>query len=172
MIAANYARKSCLYLLGRSHWLLSLVVVISCLEGHAGAEERPLTYEDYQAGSALATKYFWPVYSELGVRARYEQILLKCGYKKEADDLAARTEALIKTKLDAITEQDIESGKIKHIGTVLLGREGANDLWVGYRIGFGEGFSLLSDQLPARTYEAVCKSTLGKVRGMLEEVAK
>jgi hypothetical protein len=166
MIGAIYARKST----GRT-WLaiIPLLLVVAAPPSAAAADRKEMTYEDYSAATAQVTDQFMKIYEENGVRVRQAVILEKCGYKKEADELNVASVTAEKTLLLRLAEDGVKSGKLTSYAAVLLAREGAQSMMVGYRLGYQESFRAMSDHLPARHYEALCKSTLQQARESLKE---
>lgn len=165
MISAIYARKAAVLI------VLGAALVFAAL-GSAAEDPGDVPYEHYQQGRSRVTEYFVKVHEEFAGRFRVVQILAKCGYKKEADELDAKVVSLVKKKLDALVQADIKSEKLPSIGALFVAHEGAFSMWVGYGFGFRKSFEVLSDLLPARTYEAVCKDALKEARERLEEASK
>lgn len=136
------------------------------------AQGEPLTQAEYVAAVSLGTEYWYPLYSECGARGRYSRILTKCGYKKEADELDSATEALVRKRLDQLAQGRIDAGKCRQLEAAMVARETAHGVWTGYKLGFGEGFSITSQGLTAGAYEGVCKSALTRAREWLSEGTK
>ena len=117
-------------------------------------------------------EYFWALHKEYGVYVRHIQVLRKCGYKKEADEIADRTSDLVTNKLEAFITRDIKGGKLSSVSAYFVARESVRDMWIGYGIGLGDSFAATAQLAPARTYESLCKASLQKAREWSEEAAK
>jgi|RhiMethySRZTD1v2_1073278.scaffolds.fasta_scaffold474866_2 hypothetical protein len=70
----------------------------------------PLSYQSYKRGRRLVTSVFREPYKTHFAHVRLQEILLTCGYKKEADELSARTQALVGASLKQRFHIDLESG--------------------------------------------------------------
>jgi hypothetical protein len=79
---------------------------------------------------------------------------------------------LILRKLDQLTKEGLEGGRFRRLEAAMLARETAHGIWIGYGMGFGEGFSTTSTGLTAGTYEGLCKSALTHAREWLSEGTK
>jgi hypothetical protein len=108
------------------------------------------------------------LYGEFGPRVRVAEILVKCGYKKEADELSARTATLEKEKLKALMDKDMMDGTLQSMTALAIAHEGARSMQLGYRIGYRESLSM-TDLIPAMSYESLCKSSLTKAREWVEQ---
>jgi len=150
-----------------------LLVMLACPLSAAAAEDsQPTnpTHQEYLDATREGGDYFWKLYTELGERARHGEVLKKCGYKKEADELDAGTLAVEKAVITKSIEEGLASKKLpQNFAAMLLARESAMSMLVGYRLGFGDSFALTRDSLPARDYEALCKSALKKVQEWQKE---
>jgi hypothetical protein len=151
-----------------------LVIATPARPSPAGAENPPghtfdnVTYEDYQQGRSQVADHFLPIYKEFGAHVRRAQILKKCGYKREADALQVAIASLANKRLMAISEDAILRGKLRNPGAAFVAREGADSMLVGYGLGYEESFTLVSDLLPGRDYESLCKKMLRDTREWLE----
>ncbi len=173
MIAAIYARKSTEQKTGvvRSV-LMAILLAVATVSTAEAADEKDMSYEDYQGAIAQINGYFMKLYTAVGVRVRQTVILARCGYKKEADDLDAGTEVIVKTILDRLAQEGIEKRKLPTFAALVLVRESAQSMFTGYRLGFKESLDITSDHLAARDYEALCKSSLREARKQLKEGEK
>jgi hypothetical protein len=152
--------------------LFRLVAIIGILVGIAHpayGDKHGEQYGQYRQGAERASEYFLALYKEYGARNRHSVILLKCGYKKEADELDVKTRALEKKKLDDLLDSAIKDRTFRSMEAVSVAWEGTQSMLVGYRIGYTEALSLTADSIPSRIYESLCKSSLQKVRAWLEE---
>ena len=149
-----------------------LLVMFACpLSAAAVEDSEPTspTYQEYLDASRQATEYFLKMYTEIGDRVRRGEVLQKCGYKKEADELDARTLAIEKVMIKKSIEEGVASKKLASNTAILIARESAISLFAGYRFGFGESFALTRDSLLARDYEDLCKAALRKAQEWQKE---
>src|SRR4029453_17383242 len=92
-----------------------LLVMFACpLSAAAVEDSEPTspTYQEYLDASRQATEYFLKLYTEIGDRVRRGEVLQKCGYKKEADELDARTLAIEKVMIKKSIEEGAGSKKL------------------------------------------------------------
>jgi hypothetical protein len=127
--------------------------------------------EQYNRGTSRVSKHFWILYQEFGKPARDIEILRKCGYKREADELHVYLNARAIKRLEALIEDDIMDNKLRAMDFPLA-RAGAHSMWFGHSLGYQDSFSLTSEILPARTYDSFCNATLKGTRKLLEEASK
>jgi hypothetical protein len=137
-----------------------------------GQETGEDAYEEYVQGTSRVSEFFLALHKEYGEYSRHSQVLRKCGYKKEADETLARVGDLVTKKLKVLVDRDIEGRKLSSMSAIVVARETARGMWIGYGIGFRDSFTTTADLLPARTYESICKASLQKVREWSEEAAK
>jgi len=129
-------------------------------------------YEHYRQGLSRVTDYFAALYREFGIYVRHSEILRKCGYKKEADEIDARVAEQLGKKLNALIELDLKSKKLPSTGALMVAREAARGMWNGYALGYKDSFTVMSDLFRARDYEWLCKTTLQKAREWSGEPVK
>src|SRR5262245_8856615 len=110
-------------------WVVMTLVSQLTILPHVNAAE--FSYEDYQQGTALVTDIFMDVYQDFIHVGRWGEVLKKCGYKKESDELIAYVKPLVKAKIDARIKESITAKKLKTMGAVSVASEGVLSTWTG-----------------------------------------
>lgn len=110
-------------------------------------------------------EYFAALVTEFGLRARYVQVLRRCGDNAEADALDETTTASMLKKLESQGYAAPESGRIDTLAGALVAREMARGSWIGYTIGFQRGLSVFWNELESRKRDVICKVAREWARG-------
>jgi len=152
--------------------LLLAIVLVMVVPVFAQAADEAGGYTEYKQGTGRVSTFFMALYEEFGQQVRVAEILFKCGYKKEADELNARTAIKQKEKLYALIDKDMKDNKLQSVMANLVAFEGTSSMQVGYRGGYRDSLSHLADMIPAKSYEVMCKSSLKTAREWLEEATR
>jgi hypothetical protein len=140
--------------------IVATLVILQPLPVPAREDDLP-PEEEYRKGISLGMQYFHEVYGgEFAPKSRATEILKKCGYKKEAQELETLTMSSAHQKLNELVKESKSNGVVLNGASFLLASQTALGLLMGYSLGFGESFSMFSDLLAARTYDDICKSSL------------
>jgi hypothetical protein len=133
------------------------------------AQDRPLDGDEYLAALVTGTGYWTPLYQEYGRRFRQGRIVAACGYRREADALETATETQFLKKLNQLTREADAAGKFRRTEALVMAREVAHAILIGYKFGLRDGVDILGGALSAPAQEGPCQDVLRRVREWLSE---
>ena len=149
--------------------LLLILALVPAVPAWAADESRYAPV--HLQGTDRVVSHFLALYEEFGARVRITEMLLRCGHKKESDELNASTRILAKKKLVDLIDKDLKDKALQSVAAANIAHEGTLIMLAGYVFGYRESLlALTSDfSIPAATYKSLCELSINKAREWREE---